>query len=820
MTPERPHLRLRAAASYHYRKLGRGPTYQHPPRDRTLHAQRLRDELAESRRTAEERGFHPNDPLPLTYELVPQALELVESLERSASGITLLAVVQGPNDLRATIRVPKIKQRILDGILKRYAVEDHSRSHRPKGEDLVTSIESIRLATELDLWTDSVPFPPSNEELWWEVWLHDPSSDRASHEQTKAEFAERAAEVGITVGQRFFHFPDRTVVVAHGAYEQWVRAPRLILEVAELRRAKATLSQLAERPPVQQKKVVEQVLARILVPPIDAPRVCLLDQGVDKNHPLLRPAMSGADAQALDPAWGTEPHDAQHHGTQMAGMALLGPLEDVLSTHGQIELEHRLESVKILPPRGENPPEVYGAVTAEAIARAEVQAPNVRRVACLMTTASARDGGLPSSWSGAIDQVTAPDDDGDTRLVVVAAGNLRDEILSPDFRYPVIQGPIAGVEDPAQSWNAITVGAVTDRVVIQDQDFADHEPIAPRGGLSPTSRTSLAWPEEARDDWPYKPDLVMEGGNWARSPRGKTTNIDDLGLLTTTSKRGALLTTTFDTSAATAGAARFAARLWARYPNLRAETVRALMIHSARWSKAAEEMFPGRSQEQAVRRLRCFGYGSPDFNRAVENTTQAATLLYEGAIQPYRAQGSAARSNEMHVHSLPWPREVLQALGAEPITLRVTLSYFVEPSPGRRGWNQRYRYASHGLRFDVKRPTESRRAFVKRVSEAAIDEEDQEDPEARAAGMKWAIGARARVRGSVHSDWLTATAAQFAEMDQIAVFPVTGWWKERPALGRAESPAPYSLVVSVESAAAGIDLYAEIEAIQVVEVGT
>ena len=38
--------------------------------------------------------------------------------------------------------------------------------------------------------------------------------------------------------------------------------------------------------------------------------------------------------------------------------------------------------------------------------------------------------------------------------------------------------------------------------------------------------------------------------------------------------------------------------------------------------------------------------------------------------------------------------------------MRVTLSYFIEPNPSQRG-NSRYRYQSHGLRFDVKRPTET-----------------------------------------------------------------------------------------------------------------
>jgi hypothetical protein len=34
----------------------------------------------------------------------------------------------------------------------------------------------------------------------------------------------------------------------------------------------------------------------------------------------------------------------------------------------------------------------------------------------------------------------------------------------------------------------------------------------------------------------------------------------------------------------------------------------------------------------------------------------------------------------MHLHRLPWPKEALQAVGDQDVTLRVTLSYFVEPN--------------------------------------------------------------------------------------------------------------------------------------------
>jgi hypothetical protein len=46
----------------------------------------------------------------------------------------------------------------------------------------------------------------------------------------------------------------------------------------------------------------------------------------------------------------------------------------------------------------------------------------------------------------------------------------------------------------------------------------------------------------------------------------------------------------------------------------------------------------------------------------------------------------------------------------------------------------------------------------------------------------WAIGVQGRTHGSLHSDWWPGSAAELATCASIVVFPVTGWWKDRPHL--------------------------------------
>jgi hypothetical protein len=116
---------------------------------------------------------------------------------------------------------------------------------------------------------------------------------------------------------------------------------------------------------------------------------------------------------------------------------------------------------------------------------------------------------------------------------------------------------------------------------------------------------------------------------------------------------------------------------------------------------------------------------------------------------------------ELHFFDLPWPRDVLAELGASPVRLRITLSYFIEPNPGRRGWKHRHRYASHGLRFEVKGATDSPEEFRKRLNKQAL-EEDEAKPAKGGDSSEWYLGAQARNRGSIHSDFLSCNAAAIA----------------------------------------------------------
>ena len=516
---------------------------------------------------------------------------------------------------------------------------------------------------------------------------------------------------------------------------------------------------------------------------------------------MIQPALTAADQQAWRADWNPEDMSAQWigHGTQMSGIALYGDLTGLLVGNGPVAMHHRLESVKILPDQGANDPELYGYITASAIGRAEVQAPDRHRAYCLAVTCEGDFWrGRPSSWSAKIDDLAYGDGE-DQRLIVISAGNIRAYYPAAEY---LDQNDTAAIESPAQAWNALTVGAVTERCTITHADFNGWLAMAPAGELSPCSRTSVPW----HHDWPIKPDIVFEGGNQGIDPgTGSGDHLDDLALLTTYNRpEERAFTVTGDTSAATAQIARMATQILADRPGLWPETVRGLVVHSAEWTPVMLSHLPQMHQRIVLRR---YGFGVPSLERALRSLSRDVTMVIESDLQPYLLEGSRSRSRDMMLHDLPWPADALAALGETEVEMRVTLSYFIEPNPGERGWTQRHRYAGHGLRFAVKRPEESLERFRRRINAAARDEDEHAAGGGNDEG--WVLGPRLRDRGSIHADIWRGTAADLADRHEIGVYPIGGWWREKHRLGRVDRRVRYALLVSLR-AAVEVDLYAEI----------
>jgi len=728
----------------------------------------------------------------------------VESLADATQGVELLNVHHSNGQVCATIFVPQGKLTVIEKKLQAYIDYKKDKNGKPlDNRKLIDAIQSFRTAALESLWTDDSNQLPidSDEIFWWEVWL--PILD--DREAVIHDFKLLAEGLNIQISDQVLEFPERSVLLAKGTRIQFASSTLFLSKISELRRAKETAAFFDELPPEEMIEWSADLLSRLQINNDNPPYICILDTGANIGHPLISPFIIEADQYTVNPGWLAT--DDNGHGTEMIGLAAWGDLSEALSSTEQININHRLESVKLLRHSGDNEGKHHGIITSDGISLPEIANHDRTRVFTLaIASTDGRDLGRPSAWSSTVDNLASDylGDNQNPRLIIVCAGNTGQDLTSL-AEYPHYN-ETQDIHDPGQSWNALTVGAFTQKIHITEDDASDYSPLAPHGGLSPFSTTSVSWVKSM----PIKPEIVFEGGNVGIDDNG-CAGIPSLKLLTTHYDITERHFSTFEaSSAATALASKFAAEIYTQYPSLWPETVRALLVHSAEWTDTMKAQFShGTTDRQRAQHLvRCVGFGVPILEKALWSTNNSLALIVEDELQPYeKKKGKQTSTRDMHLHDLPWPKKSLLELGETQVKMTVTLSYFIESNPSSRNVSGKYSYPSHQLRFDVKRPTESARDFQNRISRHAHDTE--EGTTKAPSDPNWLLG-DFRHKGSIHKDEWTGTAAELAERGQIAIYPAMGWWRTRTKLQQWDKKARYSLIVSITAPEVDIDLYTEI----------
>lgn len=551
---------------------------------------------------------------------------------------------------------------------------------------------------------------------------------------------------------------------------------------------------------------------RLTCPPVEAPSVVVLDTGIVSQHPMLREAILSSHS-VLPGVDSPEDTSRIGHGTMMAGIALYEEVGTAVERNAA-KASHWIQSVKLLRDdqegiASEEHREFWPALTERAVETAEAAGrPSERqRVFVMAVTAPLADPPAATSWSQAVDQLAYGDGRG--RLLLVSIGNvdINDRSLAQSYPHLHLDQHIF---DPAQAVNALTVGAYTVKTVLPPHDDFDSTSLsclAPEGGVSPYTRAGV-------NGAPIKPDVVFEGGNAVFDGDMAYTGTETLSTLTTgrdfTRNPLAMI---WATSCAAAHAAGFAGRLWTIKPDLRPETVRGLIVHSASWTPQMLTQFQNLDQ-----RLALCGYGVPEEAFATTCVRSRATVIVEdempnAVFTPAEADPDVLRKQRLIKYfRLPIPEDLLlSAADEENVELRITLSYFAEPSTTRRR-------ESLGLElaFDVQGAQESEQQFRERVNYLLRPKRDREGaaPEAgeqpngslanehgnrRGWSGYWAVGPHRRGRGTVQSDRLQVPPSLLAGSKLIAVYPVFGWWDRRD--DTVKESMPFSLIATLQAPA-------------------
>lgn len=767
----------------------------HPVEDRPEHARNLIEELESALKRSADRLEAQSEILSeektgLLLVLRPRdGSEIDLSFFRGTSHKMALLAASGRGkrqQVRAFLPERRV-HRISEAIAKYGGWEEDER--KPNFTDFFEQLGQIGLASISKFWNSphNEPLPSKTEMAYWEVWVR----------QTVAPDVKRvAAEFGVSIHPNTTEFNGVVVMQMRARFVDLERLLNATASVVELRPASELTVPPISMAPGQRAALARTFAARIVAAPADAPLTTILDTGVRYQHVMLRSSIPEARAHALLAAW--QKDDGDGHGTQMAGTALFGDLQPLIRGTDPIVLQTALESVTLLGAGAvgrTNPSHLL----REAVRRVE-RTPGPRIYSLSLGMPSNRNDGLPTEFSSTIDKLAFGEAE-HKRLFCVAAGNLPgpNDLVVGDY---IGTNDRTGIQTPGQAANALTVGAYTDKT---DVDWGERAH-APRGDLCPYSRTAISW----RTHLAHKPDLVMEGGNRVVEPDGVSTRIaDGLCVLTTHNEIPATpFGAAAETSIANAAAAGMATRVAALYPELWPETIRALMVHSARWTPAMLNRLEGSTRSAAKDLLRRFGWGVPSEDRMRSTVNNVLTLIEQDRLSPFtQKRGGKPTFDKMKFYRLPWPREALDSIASEKVKLRMTLSYFAEPFPSAITYGSEQDYFSHGLTFDVCEPDDNDDEAIARINGRYRKEGHR--PGGRRGRNRWWLGSEARAVGTLRQDIWEGTAGDLATMNRISVIPQRGWWSSFRTDKEPDETVRYSLVVSIEAPDVAVDLLTE-----------
>lgn len=536
-------------------------------------------------------------------------------------------------------------------------------------------------------------------------------------------------------------------------------------------------------------------------PTFNAPKVCVIDSGIQEQHPLLRAAIDSINSRSWVP--GDTARTADYvanggHGTRVAG-AVLYPR--TIPRTGKQRAVCWVQNARILDQNCRLPEQLFPPETLEEIVNFYKQT-GTRIFNHSITGSTPCRTQYMSAWAAAIDKLTWEHD----ILLIVSTGNLplngaigvsRLSIAShfaasrpyPDY----LLEPSARVANPAQSFQALTVGSIATSIY--------HAPplisVAPANHPSAFTCCGLGiWESIKPEVVEYGGDLVVDSG----TPPNLTYPPDVCPELVRSTLGGgpAIASDRIGTSFAAPKVAHIAATLEAELPQESCLLYRALIVQSARlpeWTAA-----PNVNLSNVICQM---GYGVPSLERALGSSENRITLITRGK------QRISAR--KARVYQVQLPQELHSPGEGYDILVEVTLSYKAEPRRTRR---QRRKYLSTWLDWECSKRGEDPEQFLARILKKSDAPEETEKGEGL---FEWTLGKQknwgkvkglSREAGTVQKDWAIMKSYDLREAFCLAIIGHPGWNNDPNA------EVPYSLVVSFEAIGADIPIYASFVEVQ------
>lgn len=439
----------------------------------------------------------------------------------------------------------------------------------------------------------------------------------------------------------------------------------------------------------QLNRDINELPLNIPAPPEDAARVCILDSGINGNHPLLKPAMAES-ASFVDEEGDS---DEAGHGTAVAGVALYGDVEGCNNSNFW-KPEFWLFNGKVMKKCPHTGNAVYDELTLEVSLTKAVK--HFVELGCRIFNLSLGNNNAP--YDGSHVRGLAYILDVLSRryniLFVVSTGNFcgseRPPVPINSWRdeYPeYLVAAQSAIIDPAPAMTVLTVGSISrHNATFDSQKYPEIHQLSPAAENQPSPFTRHGPSVKGA----IKPELVAAGGNLASPMRQANAqwapHMRGLGVLTLNHQwRG---NTVFKEISGTSLAAPYithlAGRLLNEYPTVSANMLRAMLVNQAYLPAAVTSSFSKEFRKSYKKAKATWnrdverdvaGYGVVSEADLFRSSDNVVVLMSEQTIENDGCQFFELPLPDEYLRSARGTRELSITLAYSPVVRTTRIEY-------------------------------------------------------------------------------------------------------------------------------------------------
>jgi hypothetical protein len=560
----------------------------------------------------------------------------------------------------------------------------------------------------------------------------------------------------------------------------------------------------------------------VVAPPENNCGILVIDSGVQRGHPLIAPVLGETevfpDAKREFIKGGSD--DVNGHGTNVAGIAIYGNVENCIKQHS-FDPTAWLFSARVTNEKNEYDEHLLVETQLDQAIRAFVeQYPNCKVINISLGNADQiyRDGAKQFRLAAKIDEI-AYDYQHKNIVFVISAGNAfyeeakSDEQLRTDYPNYLLKKS-ARIIDPATSAIAITVGSLSlGRGSITEPSDVRRQAIAQLSGYpSPFTRTGFGV------DGMIKPYVVDFGGDLVLDLSYRPSlNLPKITVLPDNVAGVSVVTLSKDlnsslfqicsgTSFAAPRVANLAAQLFTKYPDASSNLIRALIVNSALLPKEISPQFQcnkkqsqSRKTEPIKKQLAIYGYGQADLERAMYSAENYVVLSEDNI---------SINVGYFHIYEIPQlPPEFFEIKGTR--ILSITLAFDPPTSPTRAD-----SYLGVTMEFELFKGID--REIIRRAYEAASKTSSPDDSTDNTKGnlikqygsgieVKLSPGSNLRKKGTVQRGQVEifTQSTKYDEGNMTLIVSCNRKWAKLDEIKMQR----YALVACISHSDPQVDLY-------------